>query len=407
MLVFILDLVLICLCLPLVAASTYYLVLAFVGISSRKRLYLQRKPRVIVASTTPSFAILVPAHNEEESIQKTLRSLLALDYPKDRYSIVVIADNCTDLTAKKAREMNVRCLERIDEKNRGKDWALDWSVKLLMTEPFDIFLVVDADCEIDSSALREIAEVHDQGCSVFQLDNSASNPDDGTISYLACIANRLENNYFFLPKHVLGLSQFLRGTGMAIHREILQGYPFPLNEESEDLAYSLLLIRNGIQIRLIPQASVRSDFPKTLAQLRIQRTRWLRGGDRLQKVSRFQMLKDGILGNNLMMLDASWTLFAQARVQMVILTFVLLLLSTFAFYSWGSWISFASLMTAICMFFLQSAFFLLGVWDVGVTGHRLRLLFLAPAIAFYWCFLGVRAKLSKKNGSHAWIRTPR
>src|SRR5437588_13104108 len=50
-----------------------------------------------------NFAILIPAHNEEVILGTLLESVSKLVYPKDQYTVHVIADNCTDNTAKLAR----------------------------------------------------------------------------------------------------------------------------------------------------------------------------------------------------------------------------------------------------------------------------------------------------------------
>lgn len=47
----------------------------------------------------PFVTIMVPAHNEGVVISKTVESLLALDYPHDRYEIIVINDNSSDNSA--------------------------------------------------------------------------------------------------------------------------------------------------------------------------------------------------------------------------------------------------------------------------------------------------------------------
>src|SRR5688572_16332434 len=51
----------------------------------------------------PRLLFLVPAHNEELLITTCVRSLRELRYPPDRVSVVVIADNCRDQTAARAR----------------------------------------------------------------------------------------------------------------------------------------------------------------------------------------------------------------------------------------------------------------------------------------------------------------
>src|SRR5690606_12426396 len=51
------------------------------------------------ARTRYRFTIVVPAHDEEGGIQKTVSSLLRIAYPKELYRVVVVADNCSDRTA--------------------------------------------------------------------------------------------------------------------------------------------------------------------------------------------------------------------------------------------------------------------------------------------------------------------
>ena len=46
------------------------------------------------------FMAIIPAHNEEKVIGNLIESLKNQTYKKDAYDIYVIADNCTDGTAK-------------------------------------------------------------------------------------------------------------------------------------------------------------------------------------------------------------------------------------------------------------------------------------------------------------------
>src|SRR5437016_5923806 len=66
------------------------------------------------------FALLVPAHDEELLITRTVDSLLAVDYPRDLYRVHVIADNCSDETAARARAAGATVHERSDPARRGK-----------------------------------------------------------------------------------------------------------------------------------------------------------------------------------------------------------------------------------------------------------------------------------------------
>src|SRR5690554_3316666 len=73
------------------------------------------------------FVIVIPAHNEEAVIAKTLYSLFGLIYPVNLYDIVVVADNCTDKTAKIAANIGATVLERSHDTKLGKGFALRWA----------------------------------------------------------------------------------------------------------------------------------------------------------------------------------------------------------------------------------------------------------------------------------------
>ena len=81
---------------------------AILAISSKKSASNQRSAR------TTRFLILIPAHNEEDGLPETLKSLSTIQYPKDLVHIAVIADRCADDTAKVARAGGAQCLERSD-----------------------------------------------------------------------------------------------------------------------------------------------------------------------------------------------------------------------------------------------------------------------------------------------------
>ena len=61
------------------------------------------KDKPILETKINKFMAIIPAHNEETVIEALIESLNNQDYPKDKYDIYVIADNCTDKTAEIAR----------------------------------------------------------------------------------------------------------------------------------------------------------------------------------------------------------------------------------------------------------------------------------------------------------------
>src|SRR5258708_38764066 len=60
------------------------------------------------------FDVIVPAHDEELGIAATVESLLAVDYPAELRRVLVVADNCGDATAARARDAGAVGLARTD-----------------------------------------------------------------------------------------------------------------------------------------------------------------------------------------------------------------------------------------------------------------------------------------------------
>ena len=234
------------------AAATLYAL----GLAGVARLLRPRRDLDHAAPGTHRFLIVIPAHDEEETLPGTLQGCDALDYPADRVSVVVIADNCTDRTSEVARAHGVRCLERHHTEKRGKGFALEWALALLAGEDHDAVIVLDADCILDPQALRVFDVRLGEGARVLQAAYVASNPAESPTSYVVALGTHIENELFCAPKSRLGLAVFLRGTGMVMHRDVLARLPWTARSVAEDTEYSWDLLRQNIPIVFVPQIRV-------------------------------------------------------------------------------------------------------------------------------------------------------
>src|SRR3989344_4717199 len=72
------------------------------------------------AKRYPSVTIIVPAYNEEQTIEKDLDSLLTLDYPKEKLSIIVVDDGSKDRTYELAKAYEQKGVAVYTKKNEGK-----------------------------------------------------------------------------------------------------------------------------------------------------------------------------------------------------------------------------------------------------------------------------------------------
>src|SRR5437899_2242504 len=92
----------------------------------------------------PSLAVIVPAHDEEQGIASTLRSIAAQLEDRDR--VVVVADNCSDRTAEIAAAAGAEVTSRHDPARRGKGFALDHGLEFVVrTGAPEVVVIVDAD----------------------------------------------------------------------------------------------------------------------------------------------------------------------------------------------------------------------------------------------------------------------
>src|SRR6185503_12695281 len=133
------------------------------------------------------FAIVVPAHNEQEGIASTVDNLLAIEYPKDLFSVVVVADNCSDETALRAEKAGARVFVRHDDKLRGKGYALAHAFERLMSE-VDALVVVDADTVVSPNLLSAFGARIASGAKAVQADYAVRNPNAAWRTRLMAVA---------------------------------------------------------------------------------------------------------------------------------------------------------------------------------------------------------------------------
>jgi len=251
--------------------TTYYLGLSFFGI-----IRIKNKTTV---KPQKRFAMVVAAHNEETVISDIIESLKKIDYPKDMYDIIIIADNCTDNTAKKAKNKGVQVFERFNNSKRGKGYALEWIFEKIfkMNEKYDAVAIFDADNLVSKNFLKEMNKKLCEGYKVVQGYVDSKNPKDSWIAGSYSISFWSTNRMFQLSRNNLGLSAQLGGTGCVIDIEILKDLGWGATCLTEDLEFTCKLVLNGYKVGWAHDAVVYDEKPLTLKQSWAQRKRWMQG----------------------------------------------------------------------------------------------------------------------------------
>ncbi len=234
------------------------------------------RPREMPTGRRPTVAIVIPAHNEALVIGDTLSTITPQLVTGDR--LLVVADNCSDDTARIAAEAGAEVLERTDRERRGKGYALDFGVRHLERNPPEVVLIIDADCEVEGGAIERLARLClETDRPVQGLDLMHSRGGAGVKTRIAEFAWVLKNQVRPLGYHRLGLPCQLMGTGMAFPWSGISTAALASGHIVEDLMLGINLTRSGKPPLFCPEAIVASFFPGSAEGLQGQRTRWEHG----------------------------------------------------------------------------------------------------------------------------------
>lgn len=257
----------------LVVVGLYYLIISMFGWVRRK------EPNAEDFKPVTRFAMIVAAHNEECVVGGIVKNLKSLKYPSDKYEIFVIADNCDDKTAEIARQNGARVFERTDSAKKGKGYALEWMFKKLfaLNEEFDAVCILDADNLVSTNFLMEMNKQLSLGHKVVQGYLDSKNPHDSWISGNYSLSYWISNRLFQLPRHYLGLSCALGGTGFVMATSVLKDIGWGATCLTEDLEFSIKLALKGMRVAWAHDAHVYDEKPLKLKQSWKQRTRWMQG----------------------------------------------------------------------------------------------------------------------------------
>jgi 1,2-diacylglycerol 3-beta-glucosyltransferase len=267
---------------------------------------LSRKPAPpSAAGSHVRFDVLVPAHNEATGIGRTVSNLQTLDWPRDQFRLMVIADNCTDKTAQLAAEAGATVWERTDAGRRGKGYALAWAFNRCIAERrASAIVVIDADSVVSRNLLAAFATRLSGGAVAAQCHYGVLNPLESWRTRLMTIALSCFHAVRSRARERLNLSCGIRGNGWCIATSLLERMPFESYSLAEDVEYGIdLALRLNTRVAYVDEAEVLGEMVSSAAAAGRQRQRW--EGGRLALIgSRLpSLLRKAVLGPSAMCLD--------------------------------------------------------------------------------------------------------
>jgi len=251
---------------PLILLTFCFAVEVFAGL---KPLRQQDTPPSAIGTRS---AIIVPAHDEEAILADGLTSLRNAAGPTAH--ILVVADNCTDSTAKIGRQTGVEVVERFDAERRGKGFALDFAKRHLEADPPHVVIIVDADCSTDRPSLdRLIASCAQTGrpCQATYLQSP--NRESSARVQLSSFAFFIKNAIRQRALQRLSGRGLLVGSGMAIPWPVFAQAELATGNIVEDLKLGQELAEAGHPPLFVEEATV-WGHAETERNSLSQRRRW-------------------------------------------------------------------------------------------------------------------------------------
>jgi hypothetical protein len=347
----------------------------------------------------PRVAVLVPAHDEGPGVRATVASLLALDWPRDRLDVVVIADNCADDTGAHAAAAGARVLERHDPDRPGKGRALAWAIERLRDARPDAVVLVDADCTVTPNLLRAFASRWraEPRARAVQCRYLVANPDAAPTAAARAAAFALAADVRTMGKDRLGLSCGLLGTGMGFTWDLLSEHPWGAFGLAEDVEQHLALVLAGERVRFVAEAAVLSAMPTSSDGALGQQSRWEAGKATLVRRWTPRLVAAGLRERDPGRVHAGLELLVPPQ--------SLLAAATAASAGAAVALGPAPRRAAAALAAAQVVFVAGGMRRAGVPRSAWRGLALAPALVAGKA--GIYARVLAGRGPRSWVRTER
>jgi peptidoglycan-N-acetylglucosamine deacetylase len=223
----------------------------------------------------PRVAVVIPAYNEEKVILRTVRGILASDYPY--YEIIVVDDGSTDSTYQKALAAfkdNSR-VRVITKPNGGKSSALNLGISQTTAE---IIVTLDADTVFKPNTISKLVRNFD-------------NPKVGAVAGNAKVGNRLNLITFWQALEYITSQNLDRraftvmncitvvpgSVGAWRRKAILKAGGFSDRTLAEDADLTFYIIRLGYKVVYEDGAIAYTEAPDTVKGFVKQRFRWMYG----------------------------------------------------------------------------------------------------------------------------------
>ena len=377
---------------PAVLACAYLLLATL--LSARNRI----PPR---STRSVQFDMIVPAHNEAGNIERTVASLRSVDWPRDKFRVLVVADNCTDQTAAIARAAGAEVLERNDTSKRGKGYALDHAFAASRAKRWaDAVVIVDADAEVSPNLLEAFACRIEQGAQAIQSHYGVLNPNASWRTRLITIAKGAFHIVRSRARERLRISCGIRGNDWCVTHKLLEQVPYKAFSLTEDVEYGIAIGLAGQRVWYADEAHSDAEMVSGEQVARKQRQRWEEGRFQLIRTKTKTLFAAAFTRPSGVCLDLALDLIVLPLSYIVLNVVAFVVIAAFA--AWWNGVLFDWLWIALACASSLALYVIRG-WQLSGIGLR-GILDLARAPGFLvWKLL----LMLRRRESVEWVRTGR
>jgi cellulose synthase/poly-beta-1,6-N-acetylglucosamine synthase-like glycosyltransferase len=234
-----------------------------------------KKKAISPLTQFPTVTIVVPCFNEETSVFGTVKSLLALDYPKNKLKIMIIDDGSTDNTWRVIQRYKKHpMIEIFTKPNGGKHTALNFAIEHSQS---DIIGCLDADSYVDPGSLKDIITYFSNEKTMAVTPAVKIYEPDNILRKI----QKVEYDWgIFLRKMLSFLDAIYVTPGpfSFFRREVFINLgPYKKAHNTEDMEMAMRMQSHGYKIKNCHTAFVYTIAPKKFSRLFTQRLRWTYG----------------------------------------------------------------------------------------------------------------------------------
>lgn len=266
----------------------FNLVLTFGGYAYRRK-FFKGDRGLVPDGELPCVSALIPARNEEVVIEKTIRALLALDYPKEKFELIIINDKSTDMTADivlrlSLQDPRVRLLSwPSSERGSGKPHALNEGLKMCK---YPIIAIYDADNNPSPDSLKILCShmVRTPSLAAAMGKFRCVNRHRTVLTRMVNIETLSFQWMIQAGRYWFSKFAILPGTNYVIRKEVLEKVNgWDEKAITEDSELSVRLQMDGYHVQFVPTSITWEQEPEKLKVWIKQRTRWVRGNNYVMK----------------------------------------------------------------------------------------------------------------------------